>query len=66
MLVEEMIRKIEAAAAEYLDRDGKIIQGHVGHVDEWEREHKIKLHWNNWFEVSFEMLMLVSLPSSRL
>ena len=31
-------------------------QGHVGHVDEWEREHKIKLHWNNWFDVSFAQL----------
>jgi hypothetical protein len=25
-------------------------------VDEWEKVHKIKLHWNNWFDVSFAPL----------
>jgi len=52
MMVEDVIRKLEEASAEYLDRDGNILDGKIGAVEKWEREHKIKLHWNNWFDVS--------------
>lgn len=52
MLVEGVIRKIRAASALYLKQDGSIISGKVGHVAAWEKEHKIKLRWNNWFDVS--------------
>ena len=31
-------------------------KGNIGQVDEWEKVHKIKLHWNNWFDVSFAPL----------
>jgi hypothetical protein len=52
MMVEDVIRRIEEASAEYLDRDGNILEGKIGAVERWEHEHKIKLHWNNWFDVS--------------
>jgi len=39
--------------------------GCVGRVERWEREHKIKLYWNNWFDVSFApSFELVSLALS--
>jgi len=56
MLVGEIMRKIEDASARLLNRDGSIQQGKIGQVDEWEKVHKIKLHWNNWFDVSFAPL----------
>jgi hypothetical protein len=52
MMVEDVIRRIEEASAEYLDRDGNTLDGKIGAVARWEHEHKIKLHWNNWFDVS--------------
>ena len=42
MLVDEIIWKIETAIAQYLD-----LNGNAGRVDAWEKEHKIKLYWNN-------------------
>ena len=68
MLVCEIMRKIEQASAELLNRDGSIQQGKIGKVDEWEKMHKIKLHWNNWFDVSFKFAPLfrfVRLDSAR-
>ena len=56
ILVEDTIRRIEAASAQFFDSNGSIIHGNKSKVDEWEREHKIKLHWNNWFDVSFTPL----------
>ena len=58
MLVEGVIREIEEAAAEYLDENGKIKAGCIGAVEEWEKKHKIKLYWNNWFDVSYPCLSL--------
>lgn len=52
MLVEGIIQKIQAAAALYLQPDGSIRPGKVGLVAAWEKENKIKLRWNNWFDVS--------------
>ena len=56
ILVEDTIRSIEEASAEFLDSNGNIKHGNKANVDEWEKQHKIKLHWNNWFEVSFAPL----------
>ena len=65
MLVEATIQAIEQAAAELLNPDGSIKAGCVGRVERWEREHKIKLYWNNWFDVSFApSFELISLPPS--
>ncbi len=47
MLVGEIMRKIEEASARLLNRDGSIQQGKIGLVDEWQKKHKIMLHWNN-------------------
>ena len=44
--------KIEQAAAEYLNPDGTIKPGCTGKVNDWEKENKIKLYWNSWFDVS--------------
>jgi len=52
MLVEGVIMKIEEAAAEYLNPDGTIKPGCIGKVNDWEKENKIKLFWNSWFDVS--------------
>ena len=51
MLVEAVIMKIEHAAADYLNPDGTIRPGCKQRVEDWERQHKIKLYWNSWFEV---------------
>ena len=65
MLVEATIQAIEQAAADLLNPDGSIKAGCVGRVERWEREHKIKLYWNNWFDVSFApSFELVSLALS--
>ena len=56
MLVGEIMRKIEDASARLLNRDGSIQQGKIGQVDEWQKKHKIMLHWNNWYDVSFAPL----------
>ena len=56
MLVEDVIRRIEAASADLLNPDGTIKDRCKGRVADWEREHKIKLQWNNWFDVSFPPL----------
>ena len=65
MLVEATIQAIEQAAAELLNPDGSIKAGCVGRVERWEREHKIKLYWNNWFDVSFApSFELILLPPS--
>ena len=53
MLVEDVIRKVQDAAADFLNPDGTIKVGCIGRVQEWEKEHKIKLQWNNWWDVSF-------------
>jgi hypothetical protein len=53
MLVEDVIRKVQEAAAELLNPDGTIKGGCIGKVQDWEKEHKIKLQWNNWWDVSF-------------
>ena len=55
-LVEAVIQKIEEAAAELLEADGSIKRGCVGRVEAREKENRIKLHWNNWFDVSFQVL----------
>ena len=52
MLVEAVIMKIEHAAADYLNPDGTIRPGCKQRVEDWERQRKIKLYWNSWFEVS--------------
>ena len=57
-LVEAVIQKIEEAAAELLEADGSIKRGCVGRVEAREKENRIKLHWNNWFDVSFQVLFL--------
>ena len=56
ILVEDTIRRIEKASAKFLNHDGSIPHGNNKKVDDWEKEHKIKLHWNNWFDVSFAPL----------
>ncbi len=33
------------------------MHGNNSKVDEWGKEHKIKLHWNNWIDVSFAPLL---------
>ena len=53
MLVEGVIREIEEAASQYLDGNGKIKPGCIKAVEDWEKIHKIKLYWNNWFDVSY-------------
>ena len=64
MLVEDTIRKIEEASAKFIDSDGRIMRGNNSKVDAWEKEHKVKLHWNNWFDVSFAQLSLSCVASS--
>ena len=54
-LVESVIMKIEEAAAKFLEDDGSIKQGCIGSVAAWEKENRIKLYWNNWFDVSFTL-----------
>ncbi len=67
ILVEDTIRRIEKASAELLDSNGCIIHGNNQKVEAWEKEHKIKLHWNNWFDVSFTLLFrFLRLDSDRL
>ncbi len=51
MLVEGVIMKIEQASAEYLNPDGTIKAGCKGKVNDWEKENKVKLYWNSWFDV---------------
>ena len=58
-LVEDVIRKIEEASAELLNPDGTIRDGCIGRVQEWEKENRIKLHWNNWFDVSTRFFLYV-------
>ena len=66
MLVEDTIRKIEEASAKFIDSDGRIMRGNNSKVDAWEKEHKVKLHWNNWFDVSFAPLFrFLCLDSDR-
>ena len=57
MLVEGVIQEIEADAAMYLKADGSILPGKIGSVALWEKENKIKLRWNNWFDVSLCFLI---------
>ena len=52
MLVEGVMQKIEAAAALYLKAEGTKLPGKIGAVASWEKVNKIKLRWNNWFNVS--------------
>ena len=56
--MDAVLPKIEEAAAELLEANGSIKCGYVGKVEAWENENRIKLHWNNWFDVSFQMLFL--------
>jgi len=56
MLVEDTIWRIEEASAKFVGPDGRILRGNTQKLDAWEKEHKIKLHWNNWFDVSFAPL----------
>ena len=66
MLVEDTIRKIEEASAKFIDSDGGIMRGNNSKVDAWEKEHKVKLHWNIWFAVSFAPLFrFLCLDSDR-
>ena len=64
MLVEHIIQKMETASADFLNRDGSIQHGKIHQVQNWEKENKIKLYWNNWFNVSLPHYFL--LPSSHL
>ena len=57
MLVEGVIWKREAAAALYLKAEGTKLPGKIGAVASWEKENKIKLRWNNWFDVSLCFLI---------
>ena len=50
-LVEDVIRIIEEGAAEHLNSDGTIKNGHILQVGQWEAANRIKLHWNDWFDV---------------
>ena len=50
-LVEDAIRKIEEASAELLYPGGAIRDRCIGKVEQWEKENRIMLHWNNWFDV---------------
>jgi hypothetical protein len=59
MLVEDVIRKVKEAAADLLNSDGTIKVGCIGRVQDWEKEHKIKLQWNNWWDVSFAHFFLL-------
>ena len=56
MLVEDAIRRIEEASDKFVGPYGRILRGNTQKLDAWEKEHKIKLHWNNWFDVSFAPL----------
>ena len=60
MLTENVIEKIEKAAALYLNADGSIKQGMKHLVDVWETHNKIKLYWNSWFDVSRALFLLVA------
>ena len=60
-LVEAVIQKINEAATELLEADGSIKRGCVGRVEAWEKENRIKLHWNNWFDVSFHCFVMLQL-----
>ena len=53
--MEAVVQKIEEAAVELLEADGSIKRGCVGRVEAWEKENRIKPHWNNWFDVSFQV-----------
>ena len=33
----------------------------VGRVEAWEKENRIRLHRNNWFEVRFQVISLLRL-----
>ena len=57
MVVEGVIQKIEAATTLYLKADGTIMPGKIGAVASWEKENKIKLCWNSWFDVSLCFLI---------
>jgi hypothetical protein len=52
MLVEHVIGEIRSASARFLNADGTIKLRCKAAVAEWEKQHKIRLHWNNWFDVS--------------
>ena len=59
MLVEDVIRKlrkVKEASADFLNPDGTIKVGCIGKVQDWGKEHKIKLQWNNWWDVSVAQL----------
>ncbi len=67
ILVGDTIRRIEKASAEFLDFNGCVIHGNNQKVEAWGKEHKIKLPWNNWFDVSFTLLFrFLRLDSDRL
>ena len=59
--MEAVIQKIEEAAVELLEADGSIKRGCVGRVEAWEKENRIRLHRNNWFEVRFQVISLLRL-----
>ena len=63
MLVEDVIRKVEEASARYLNPDGTIKVGCIGRVQSWEKENKIKLRWNNWWDVSLARVFPFLSPS---
>jgi hypothetical protein len=50
-LVENVVMKIKEASAELLNKDGTIRDGCIGRVHDWEKANRIKLHYNNWFDV---------------
>ena len=56
--MEAVIQNIDEAAAELLEANGSIKRGCVSRVDIWEKENRTKLHWNNWFDVSFRVFFL--------
>ena len=58
-LVEAVIEKIREASQEFIEVDCSIKRGCVGNVEAWEKENRIKLHWNNWFDVSFQFLFFM-------
>ena len=66
ILVEDTIRKIEEASAQFFAADGSIPHGNHKKIDGWGKEHKIKLRWNNWFDVSLSPLFhFLRLDSDR-
>ena len=50
-LVEDVMRKIQEASERFLNPDGTIQDECIGKVHDWEKENRIKLYWNNSFDV---------------